>query len=193
MRNRVATTLIAVILTALVGAAAFGVEQGVIDSVSGTVRIHQADGSWELAEVGDLVEDGMALSTGFDASAVVALGASRITVDPIAYVQFSELAQDGTEDRATMDLSFGRVRSRVRDTEGRSTDFEVRSPVSTATVKGTDFLYDGSRLEVLEGDVALQNSIGQSHSVRAGQRSRAYGYEGIESVETYFAEVVELR
>jgi hypothetical protein len=134
----------------------------------------------------------MSVSTGFNASAVLAVGSSRVTVDPISFLELSELSETETTDSATLDLSFGRVRSRVRSAEQRRTDFEVRSPVSTATVKGTDYVYDGSLLTVFEGDVSLQNSIGQSHSVRAGQRSRAYGYETIQSVEAYFAEVAEL-
>jgi hypothetical protein len=184
--------MIAIAGLAISAVSAAAAEQIQVLSVDGMVRIHAADGSWTRAGEGDVLSSGMSVSTGFNASAVLAVGSSRVTVDPISFLELSELSQTETTDSATLDLSFGRVRSRVRSTDRRGTDFEVRSPVSTASVKGTDFVYDGSLLTVFEGDVSLQNSIGQSHSVRAGQRSRAYGYETIQSVEAYFAEVAEL-
>lgn len=190
-RTRRAIT-IAVVLFICGFVAAGAAEQTRVVFVEGVVRLHNDDGSFSRARVGDVVTTGMSVSTGFDASAELAVGASRVTVDPISFVEFAELSQSDEAADTTLDLSFGRVRSRVRSADQRRTDFEVRSPVSTATVKGTDFVYDGSLLTVFEGDVSLQNSIGQSHSVRAGQRSRAYGYETIQSVEAYFAEVSEL-
>ena len=167
-------------------------EQAEVTEVSGLVRIHDADGSWVRAEPGDSLTPNMAISTGFNGSAVLAIGASRVTVDSVSHVTVADLAQDAEKQDTTMDISFGRVRSEVKSTDNRETNFEVRSAVSTASVKGTDFVYDGSLLTVFEGNVSLQNRIGQSHSVRAGQRSRAYGYETIESVEAYFRDVADL-
>jgi hypothetical protein len=185
--------IFAITLLAIGALSAGAAEQVEVVSVDGMVRIHAADGSWSRAGAGDVLASGMSVSTGFNASAVLAVGASRVEIDPISYLEFSELSDSAEAESATMDLSFGRVRSRVRSADQRSTDFQVRSPVSTAAVKGTDFVYDGSLLTVFEGDVSLRNSIGQSHSVRAGQRSRAYGYETIQSVEAYYAEVAELQ
>ena len=85
-------------------------------------------------------------------------------------------------------MPFGKVNARVRSADDRRSDFRVVSPVSTASVRGTDFVYDGISLQVTEGDVAIENLIGQTHSVRAGQESRAYAHEPIVSVETYLAE-----
>ena len=85
-------------------------------------------------------------------------------------------------------MPFGKVDARVRSADDRRSDFSVTSPVSTASVRGTDFVYDGISLQVTEGDVEIENLIGQTHSVRAGQESRAYANETIVSVETYLAE-----
>jgi hypothetical protein len=184
--------IVVLLLIVAVAGTAVAAERVEVASVTGLVRVHNADGSWARAQAGDTLSPSMAVSTGFDGSAVLAIGSSRVSVDSVSYLTVAELTEDAQEDETTLDLSFGRVRSEVRSADNRRTDFEVRSPVSTATVKGTDFVYDGSLLTVFEGDVSLQNRIGQSHSVRAGQRSRAYGYETIESVEAYFREVADL-
>ena len=190
--SRKLSGLLAACMILAAAAPAFAVEQATVASVDGLVRLHAPDGSWTSAEAGDSVRAGMSVSTGFNATAVLEIGASRVSVDPVSYLSFDEIALQGDTQDSSLDLSFGRVRSEVRSASARQTDFTVRSPVSTASVKGTDFLYDGSLLVVYEGDVSLQNQIGQSHSVRAGQRSRAYGYEGIQSVEAYFLEVADL-
>ena len=185
------------VLAAVVAASGMAAERAQLVEVDGLVRIHGADGSTVRAEAGDTLSRGMALSTGFDATAVLDLGRARVTVDPVSHIELAELQASASQtaqsqSETTMDLSFGRVRSEVRTTESREREFRVQSPVSAAAVKGTDFVYDGSLLTVYEGDVSLRNRIGQTHSVRHGQRSRAYGYESIQSVEAYYREAARL-
>ena len=69
----------------------------------------------------------------------------------------------------------GRVRANVRTAEGRSADFEVRTPLSTAAVRGTQFEYDGWSLSVSEGVVEFANLLGQTRTVGAGEISVTTG------------------
>jgi hypothetical protein len=71
-------------------------------------------------------------------------------------------------------LNVGRVSANVRTAERRQA-FDVRSPMSTASVRGTEFRFDGQRLQVYEGSVALGSARGKSRTVRAGQRSTVSG------------------
>jgi hypothetical protein len=192
MRRIAHITVIALVLvgTTAIGAAAQSVE---ISEVNGLVRIHDGSGSWSVAEPGDTLNRGMAVSTGFDGKAVIQVGPASVAVEPVTYLTLSQLTEEAGVSRTQVGLSFGRVNAEVKRADSLETNFEVRSPESTASVKGTEFAFDGSRLWVSEGDVSLRNRIGQSHSVRAGQRSSAYGFETIQSVEAYFNDAADLR
>jgi hypothetical protein len=176
------------ILVALVVPAAFAVDARVVRA-EGTVRV-SPDGSeeWRPVRTGAVLEPGSVVATGFRGRAVVAIGESRIDVSPLSQVSLAELRERDGRASTRLSLPYGEVRARVRNTPERENDFRVISPVSTASVKGTDFVFDGINLRVYEGDVAIENLIGQTHSVRDGQQSRAYGLEPIVSVETFLEE-----
>lgn len=167
---------------------AFAALEARIASVDGTVRVSGSTGGWERAEEGMVLGAGDLVATGFRGRAVITIGRSEVDVSPLSQVSIAELAEREDVDQARLSMPFGKVNARVRSAEDRRSDFRVVSPVSTASVRGTDFAYDGISLQVTEGDVAIENLIGQTHSVRAGQESRAYAHEPIVSVETYLAE-----
>lgn len=167
------------------------VEAGFV-SVDGVVRVSDGQNGWQPAQAGTALEPGDTIATGFRGRAVVAIGESEVTVSPLSQVSLSELVERNRDVEAELSMPFGRVEARVRSAERTRTDFRVVSPVSTASVKGTDFVYDGISLSVSEGDVAIENLIGQTHSVRAGQESRAYAREPIVSVETYLEQDILL-
>jgi hypothetical protein len=77
-----------------------------------------------------------------------------------------------------LNLNVGRMSARVRSSDGRTQDFQVRSPVSTAAVRGTDFEFDGAELIVQEGEVAFMNNYGQQRRVRGGEKSSTDGEPG---------------
>lgn len=178
----VALLLIAVALPAIAATEAR------IVSVDGTVRVSDSGGAWQQVEAGVTLEPGDLIATGFRGQAVISIGRSEVDVEPLSQVSIAELTERETVDRTRLSMPFGTVRARVRSTEGRGSDFSVISPVSTASVRGTDFVYDGISLRVTKGDVAIENLVGQTHSVRAGQESRAYANEPIVSVEAYLEE-----
>lgn len=167
---------------------AFAALEAQITSMDGTVRVSAADGGWERAEEGMVLAAGDLVATGFRGRAVITIGRSEVDVSPLSQLSIAELAEREDVDTAQLSMPFGKVDARVRSADDRRSDFSVTSPVSTASVRGTDFVYDGISLQVTEGDVEIENLIGQTHSVRAGQESRAYANETIVSVETYLAE-----
>jgi hypothetical protein len=175
-------------LLVLLALPAFAAVEARIVSVDGTVRVSAGDGSWQEAEAGTLLGSGDMIATGFRGSAVIEIGRSEVDVSPLSQVSIAELAEREDVDAARLSMPFGKVNARVRSAENRRADFRVVSPVSTASVRGTDFVYDGISLQVSKGDVAIENLIGQTHSVRAGQESRAYAHEPIVSVEAYLEE-----
>lgn len=162
-----------VIILALLGTAAFA-QSATFDEVDGKVEIRRAGGSWEPAEVGMDIDRDTTISTGFGASATLALAGNTLQVEQLTRMTLVRLVESSDRVETEVFLNVGRVSANVRTSQRRQA-FEVRSPMSTASVRGTEFRFDGQRLEVYEGSVALGGDIGKSRTVRAGQQSTVSG------------------
>lgn len=179
--------LIITTLVLAISAASFAVDAR-IESVTGSVQILNGDGVWEQGAAGMVVQSGYTIATGFNSTASVSMGDSTLIVSPVSRLTIDELTRVNGTISTDLFLHLGRVRAEVHSAEGLKNDFRLRSTASTASVRGTEFEYDGKNLYVDEGDVALTNLIGQAHSVREGQQSSAYRFEPIESVTARFEE-----
>ena len=180
-------TLLIITLVLAVSAMSFAVDAR-IQSVTGSVYIMNGDGVWDEGVEGMIVQPGYTVSTGFDSTASISMGDSTLIVSPVSRLTIDELTRVNGTVSTDLFLHLGRVRAEVHSAEGLKNDFRLRSTASTASVRGTEFEYDGKNLYVDEGDVALTNLIGQAHSVREGQESSAYRFEPIESVTARFEE-----
>ncbi len=173
MKRGMFTVLI--LLFAVTGAWA----QAEFSEISGKVEVRPASGgSWTPAEVGMQLARNTMISTGFNASAEIRVGDATVEVEALTRMEFEEIVERSDEVETRLNLSVGKMRAEVRSTDGRSQDFQVRSPISTAAVRGTDFSFDGEELQVSEGQVAFVNNYGQQRVVSAGQRSQTTGEPG---------------
>jgi hypothetical protein len=127
-----------------------------IRETTGTVEI-KAPGAaeWKAAEAGQALDQAALISTGFKSTARIAIGNSTILVRPLTRLSLEEIAATQNGEQVTLNLRAGRVRAEVKPPPGGSIDFSVRSPTSTASVRGTVFDFDGTRLSVEEGRVHL--------------------------------------
>jgi hypothetical protein len=175
MNGKRATLIVAmVLLCAAVGFA----QQAVFDQVNGKVELRPQGGSWQTAEAGDMIPTNATISTGFGARAVVAIGQSTVTVDSLTRLTLQELVRREGVQTTGMSLDVGRVEANVQSAEGLSNNFNVRSARSTASVRGTQFSYDGTTIQVSEGVVAFANNLGQNVTVSQGQGSQITGNAG---------------
>jgi len=160
------------IFTGLIAGVNLTAQEAKFTELTGTVEYKEtAAGEWRSAAVGGIIGKDMVISTGIRSTAVVSLGASTLTVRPMTILTLEELVQsDGTEE-AVLFLRTGRVRADVTPPSGMKADFTVKSPTTTASVRGTSFEFDGRRLSVQSGRVRLSNRSGQKVNVRSGQRS----------------------
>ena len=179
--------LLVIALVFTITAVSFAVDARV-RSVTGVVSVINSEGSSEPATEGMLLEAGSVISTGFGSRASIEMGGSTLIVNPVSRLTIEELTQVNGTVSTQLFLHLGRVRAEVHSADGLKNDFRLRSTASTASVRGTEFEYDGTNLYVDEGDVALTNLIGQAHSVREGQQSSAYRFDPIESVTARFEE-----
>lgn len=164
-------TIICIVLVVLVAAIGWG--QAEFSVVNGKVEIRPAGGgAWTAAEPGMAVDNDTMISTGFNATATIAMGASTVEIDQLTRMVFEEIVERSDSVETRLNLNVGRMSAQVRSSDGRSQDFRVRSPISTAAVRGTGFSFDGQELEVEEGEVALVNTFGQQRSVTQGEKSR---------------------
>jgi hypothetical protein len=150
-----------------------------IRELSGTVEL-KGPGSdvWRPAKTGDVLEETTVISTGFRSIARLAIGNSVIAVRPLTRLTLGELVRAGNNETVRLELRTGSVRAEVAPPSAGRTDFRVRSPVATASVRGTVFEFDTENLTVSEGVVQFspgseeRGTARRSVAVRAGEASR---------------------
>ena len=150
-------------------------QNATVERVSGKVEYLRAGGRWAAVSAGDSIPIGATISTGFRSSAVLLVAGSEITVMALTRMSIEDLAETNDSISTSLNLRTGKVRASVRSTSGKSTNFTLRSPVSTAAVRGTDFIFDGYRLQVLEGTVRFLNRLNEAKSVQGGNESETTG------------------
>lgn len=167
---------ILIICITLLAVPAFSQMRAEFTDITGKVEIRNGT-AWETATVGMVIDENTTISTGFNSRATLQLGESTVQVDQLTRMVFEEIAESQESVSTSLYLNVGRVSAEVRSTDDRSQDFRVRSPLSTAAVRGTKFSFDGERIVVNEGVVAFVNRLNQQRNVGAGQSSTTTGTE----------------
>jgi hypothetical protein len=144
----------------------------VIRDLLGTVEVKAPRAAnWTAARKGQILAIDTVISTGFRSSAVVAIGNSTLTIQPLTRLSFKELSQLEENEKVELQLRTGRVRAEVRPPRVGRTNFTVSSPIATASVRGTIFEFDTFNLSVSEGTVEFSGAAGASVLVDAGSTS----------------------
>jgi len=166
-------------------------EAAVLEYV-GKVEIKEPGGSWTAVEKGMSFSQGSTVSTGFNSSVRLDLGASELRIKALTRMTIRELVEKEGTVTTDLYLRVGKVQAKVKPAVGLSHDFKLTSPVSTAAVRGTTFSYDGVTVEVSEGTVVLFNTVGQSRSVAPGESGQAAGSAPPQSGEETLAAATEV-
>ncbi len=169
--------IISMVLLVLLSAGLFAETSAVVKSFSGKVEIRTPGSGWAAVQSGQRIPTGATISTGFRSEAVLEVGTATLEVKPLTRMRLDELIEKEGTVKTDLYLRVGRVKANVSRTQGLQNDFRLRSPVSTAAVRGTSFTYDGTTLDVDEGLVAMGNSYGQTAGVPAGISITANGIE----------------
>jgi hypothetical protein len=142
----------------------------VFRTVTGKVEIQNpGEQAWLPATAGMEVPIRATISTGFGGGAILELGASTLTVRQLTRLRIDELSTQNKVTKTNLSMPVGRIRADVKSTAGTATDFKLRSPVSTAAVRGTGFETDGANLSVFEAIVAFLSESGIGINVGAGE------------------------
>ncbi len=144
----------------------------VIKSLAGKVETQeQGSSSWKSAALGQKLKPGTIISTGFNSNVVLDLGSSEIIVRPLTRISLNELTERGGIVKTDLNLKLGKITADVKTTEGLKHDFTLKTPVSTAAVRGTKFTAGINNITVQQGRIAYSNNIGQRRMVPAGSSS----------------------
>jgi hypothetical protein len=140
--------------------------------ISGTVETRTPGSTgWTNAVSGDRIEKDTLVSTGFRSTATIVLGDSVITVRPVTRLSLEEIFRNQTNEQVNLYLHTGRIRADVKPPAGGRTSFTVRSPIATASVRGTSFEFDTEHLRVDEGQVQYSVANGRQVYVAGGGMS----------------------
>jgi uncharacterized protein (TIGR03437 family) len=163
-----------------------------LTSISGEVAYRRSGGDWiPVVAVPTTVCDGDELFTGVESSAVVSgvgdSGTRSVQVEELTQVLLIYLTSDKGVTDWTVHLALGKINANVKKDKVVDTNFEVQTPVSTTSVRGTilNVRYDpeskASTINVEEGEVVVTGAKapfpvtappGLPLTVLAGQRVR---------------------
>lgn len=150
-------------------------QNAVVKEVTGKVQLLAPGGSWTNAAAGNLVTQGTVISTGFGSSAVLDLGTSQVQVKQLTRMRLDELLRTQTSATTSLFLTVGEVHANVDNSLSITQKFTLKSPVSTAAVRGTIFDFGPYRLRVDRGLVHFSNEHGIGREVAVGETSEWNG------------------
>jgi hypothetical protein len=155
----------------LLGAGMLFSQEAIIREFTGTVEVKGPGAeAWSPVRQGQAIDRSAVISTGFKSSAVIGIGNSILMVQPLTRLTVLDLQEAGGNEQVNLSLRTGRIRADVKPPAGGKTEFTVRSPTATASVRGTAFEFNGLQLRVDEGRVHLSGGDRSGTFVGAGRQ-----------------------
>lgn len=122
--------------------------------VKGKVEVLKGN-EWVAVNQGDELSKSDVLNTGFNSEAKIKLFDSVMYLGPVTRISLDELSAQPGQDKVSVYLKTGNVRSQVNHTESKRVNYQVRTAVAVASVRGTDWTIDDSNnITCLQGAVA---------------------------------------
>jgi hypothetical protein len=145
------------------------------------VELQRNESGWEPASAGIELANGDRVHTGFKAGVTLTFpDGSRLHIGPMTLLEIRDISRGpGGEGAisARLLLKTGEVKLQVNRSTGAAGDFEVKTPTTTASVRGTKFsvAYDGTAttVAVTESSVQVTANNGASVVVTAGSETRS--------------------
>jgi hypothetical protein len=145
-----------------------------VEKLKGDADVKRPSGKdWEPAKEGMKLEEGSQVSTGFDTEMVLKFeGDHRITLKSLTQIEVSKLLRSDTAVQTSIRLDIGTLKGKV-EKEEVPVRFEVRNPVVTASVKGTEWTLGyssdfGFSVRVVEGLLSLNTPEVRNLGVAGG-------------------------
>jgi hypothetical protein len=160
------------------------------ESVQGTVEVKQPGGDWVPAASGMNIEKATLISTGFKSSAVVKVSGSTLQVRALTRLSLEEILAKEGSDTVELFMQTGRVRADIKPPESGKVNFTIKTPSTTASVRGTVFELDTNNLKVYEGTVHLTATAESRKSSASGAAATTTAVALVRAGETSFVNTV---
>lgn len=157
----------------------FALEATVVSIVG---KVERKDGNdWVPLSVGETLKKGTVISTGFKSEGNFKINDSLLTLKALTRVTIEELVSSNNSDTTRLFMDTGAIKASVKRTEDRRPNFKVRTPVATASVRGTELeVFSSGRINVTEGLVSFSPSTSNTAQVESddSQPAEIAGAEG---------------
>lgn len=166
--------IVLIVLSMVLIPTIWAAESAVFREVKGKVEYQLEGEGWMPAKVGVKVPAGAMVSTGFKSTAALEVLGSIVMVKPLTRMVLDELVRTTGGTKTGLTLLSGKVKTEVKPSSAtNNTEFDVKSPTATASVRGTGFEFDGENILVNHGAVEFANTWGVSRSIEGGEFSSA--------------------
>jgi hypothetical protein len=144
------------VLTVFLAGMTYLSADAVIKDFVGKVQVRFGDSTgWVPAEIGQNIPNDTVVSTGFNSKLILDLGNSTLEILPLTRMKLEEIKESQDTISTSLFLQGGKIKADVGKVEGKTNDFTVKSPVATASVRGTSFEFAGKTLKVSSGSVSF--------------------------------------
>jgi hypothetical protein len=149
-----------------------------ISGLSRKVEVQQNETTWIPASDSLTLKAGDKIHTGFKAGATLTFpDGSKLVVKPMTLVLIQSVETTGGKTTVRVWLKLGEVSATINRSRGSAVDFDVKTPTTTASSRGTVFsvLYDGATtiVSVRTDVVVVKPNSGKPVAVTAGHEVSA--------------------
>lgn len=129
-------------------------ESAKVTFVKGKVEI-QNGAEWVSVSVGQELNEKTVISTGFNSEVRFQYNGSIMALGPLTRIMLEKISNTEKKEIMNVQLNCGAVRTKVTHPVNKRVSQTIRSPVSVASVRGTEYLFfDNGSVLCFEGAVA---------------------------------------
>jgi len=149
-----------------------------IKAIEGDVTVKMDDKSeWIKASVGQVMNENSYLMTAFESDCDIEfVDKSVMKIKELSKIQINKFSNELKKVDAQVTLYNGSVRAKVHKDVDKNTQFQVKTPVSTIAVRGTEKEITtqpgfGTQVNTISGIVEVSNNLGQKVTVTQNQQT----------------------
>lgn len=183
--------IICMVLCLFTGICIFALS-GQVVALKGKIEVKTDGNAWTVPAKGDVLSKGTLISTGFKSELVLKVDGTVIVVQPLTRLRLDEIVEKEDTVSSEVYLDIGSIKADVKPAQTKKVEFTVRTPVATASVRGTsgEIEADGT-LYGFTGVWNFVNNDGTEAYVAAGETVSIDSMGNITPAQINFAENIK--
>jgi len=150
-----------------------------ITSIDGDVTVKADEkAEWQPAKAGQDLSQGAYVMTAFESNCELEFtDKSKVKVKELSKIQINKFTNELKKVDTQVTLYNGKVRATVHKDVDKNTNFQVKTPVSTISVRGTEKEIAvqpgfGTSVQTISGVVEVSNNIGQKITIKKDESTQ---------------------